>query len=126
VDAPLHLSGPSAAGTGADTPEGFIVKAGSKARAATVPSIHKWLVDLRETLLAQGILSPQGDQLIFTQDYAFDSPSSAAGVLLGRSANGRREWKTVDGHTLKELQTASVEGQSAPTGSPPTALREGQ
>jgi hypothetical protein len=29
-------------------------------------------------------------------------------VLVGRSANGRREWKTVEGHTLKELQPASV------------------
>jgi Domain of unknown function (DUF4357) len=113
VDVSLQLSGPSASGTGADTPEGFIVKAGSKARAATVRSIHKWLVDLRETLLAQGILAPQGDHLIFTQDYAFDSPSSAAGVLLGRAANGRTEWKTAEGQTLKELQTASVGGHSA-------------
>ena len=111
VAASLHLTGPRAQGTGADTPEGFIVKAGSKARAAAVPSIHKWLVDLRETLLAQGILSPQGDQLVFAQDYAFDSPSSAAGVLLGRTANGRTEWKTADGKTLKELQVASVAGE---------------
>jgi hypothetical protein len=66
----------------------------------------------RETLLSQGILSPQSDQLIFTQDYAFDSPSSAAGVLLGRAANGRTEWKTAKGQTLKDLQTASVGDQS--------------
>jgi hypothetical protein len=110
VAASLHLTGPNAQGTGADTPEGFIVKAGSKARAAAVPSIHKWLVDLRDTLLAQGILFPHGDELVFAQDYAFDSPSSAAGVLLGRSANGRTEWKTAEGKTLKELQVASVAG----------------
>jgi hypothetical protein len=86
------------------------VRAGSKARAAAIPSTHKWLINLPEMLLAQGILSPQGDQLVFAQDYAFDSPSSAAGVLLGRAANGRTEWKTEDGKTLKELQVASVEG----------------
>lgn len=29
----------------------------------------------------------------FTTDYAFSSPSAAAAVVLGRSANGRKEWK---------------------------------
>lgn len=108
VAAPLHVSGPSAQATGADTPEGFIVKAGSTARANPVASIHKWLVDIRDALVAQGILIPQGDHFLFTQDYAFDSPTSAAGVVLGRSANGRVEWKTANGQTLKELQIASL------------------
>lgn len=40
----------------------------------------------------------------FSQDYAFSSPSTAAAVLLGRSANGRIEWKDAQGRTLKELQ----------------------
>lgn len=34
---------------------------------------------------------------VFTQDYSFDSPSAAAGIVGGRSANGRREWTTLDG-----------------------------
>jgi hypothetical protein len=109
TDAELHLIGPSAKGLGKDTPEGFIVRSGSAARAAAVPSIHPWLADLRATLLEQGILTPQADQLRFTQDYAFDSPSSAAGVLLGRAANGRTKWKTSNGRSLKELQIASIE-----------------
>jgi hypothetical protein len=108
VQAALHLSGRSAEATGSDSPESFVVHGGSKARAAAVPSMHKWLQDLRGTLVSQGILEPLGDHLIFTQDYAFDSPSSAAGVPLGRSANGRVEWKTADGTTLKALQVASV------------------
>lgn len=37
-------------------------------------------------------------------DYAFASPSTAARVLLGRSSNGRQEWKTRDGRSLKEVQ----------------------
>ena len=40
----------------------------------------------------------------FTQDYAFSSPSTAAAVVLGRSANGRIEWKDAHGRTLKWLQ----------------------
>jgi len=42
------------------------------------------------------------------QDYTFDSPSTAAGVLLGRSANGRELWKDETGRTLKENQTAGL------------------
>lgn len=42
------------------------------------------------------------------------SPSTAAGVLLGRSSNGRTEWKDAKGQRLKEIQeaaaTAKVEG----------------
>jgi Domain of unknown function (DUF4357) len=34
----------------------------------------------------------------------FSSPSAAATVVLGRSANGRIEWKDAQGRTLKELQ----------------------
>ena len=40
-------------------------------------------------------------------DYTFNSPSTAAGVMLGRSANGRVEWKDATGRTLKDLQTAA-------------------
>jgi hypothetical protein len=59
-------------------------------------------------LLAQGVLEPAGAGYRMTQDYFFNSPSTAAGVLLGRSANGRMEWKDASGRTLKEIQEAEV------------------
>ncbi|NLC94988.1 MAG: DUF4357 domain-containing protein, partial [Bacilli bacterium] len=31
------------------------------------------------------------------------SPSSASSVILGGSTNGRIEWKTKDGKTIKDL-----------------------
>jgi hypothetical protein len=31
-------------------------------------------------------------------------------VIQGRAANGRVDWKTKDGRTLKELQEAEVNG----------------
>ena len=40
----------------------------------------------------------------FEQDYTFNSPSQAAGVMLGRNANGRVQWKTESGVTLKTQQ----------------------
>jgi Domain of unknown function (DUF4357) len=38
----------------------------------------------------------------------FDSPSTAAGIVLGRSANGRIEWKSESGETLKKMQEAAL------------------
>ncbi len=69
-----------------------------------VPSCHAYLRELRAALITNGVLKPGGDGLVFTQDYAFNSPSTTAGVVLGRSINGRIEWKTGDGRTLKEIQ----------------------
>ena len=40
----------------------------------------------------------------FMQDYKFTSSSAAACVILGRSANGRIEWKDRDGKTIFQNQ----------------------
>ncbi len=88
--------------------EGFVVRGGSQAVKEEVPSIHAYLAELRKTLLAQGVLVPDGSALRVTQDYVFNSPSTAAGVLLGRSANGRTEWRDAKGRTLKEIQEAEL------------------
>ncbi len=58
------------------------------------------------SLLDEGILNIEGDTLIFTQDYIFNSPSTAAGVILGRRANGWIEWKYSDGRTLDQVHRA--------------------
>jgi hypothetical protein len=50
------------------------------------------------------VLRVEGEQYVFVQDYAFQSPSTAAAVTLGRNANGRVEWKDGAGRTLKTLQ----------------------
>lgn len=93
---------------GVDGSEGFVVRAGSRAVKAEVPSCHAYLVELRRSLVEQGVLAPEGDAYRLTQDYTFNSPSTAAGVLLGRSANGRVEWKDASGRTLKEIQEAET------------------
>jgi hypothetical protein len=109
----LQLAGPSTAATGRDTAEGFVVSAGSHGRLQEVPSIHEWLRNIRMSLMSQGILVADGDRLVLTQDYAFDSPSSAAGVLLGRAANGRKEWKDSRGNSLKQLQAEAIRQSGA-------------
>jgi uncharacterized protein DUF4357 len=61
------------------------------------------------------LLVPAGGHLRFTRAHLFDSPSTAAGVLLGRSVNGRIEWKNPSGQTLKEIQEAALQQPSSPT-----------
>ena len=57
-----------------------------------VPSCHQYLKQLRSALIDNGVLKASDDAYTFTQHYVFASPSAAAGVVLGRSANGRIEW----------------------------------
>ena len=96
-------------GRGYEANTGFVVRAGSQAVHKETKSIHAYLTDMRLSMLEQGVLVDRGQYHEMTQDYTFNSPSTAAGVLLGRSANGRREWKTNDGRTLKSIQEAEVD-----------------
>lgn len=89
---------------GEDTADGFVVRAGSQTVKEEVPSIHAYLTELRRSLVTQGVLQAAGAFYRFAQDYTFNSPSTAAGVLLGRESNGRVEWKDARGRSLKEIQ----------------------
>lgn len=95
---------------GYEDPSGFVVLAGSQVAKDFVPSAHRYLQTLRAALQERGVIVANGDGLKVAQDYTFDSPSTAAGVLMGRSANGRELWKDEEGRTLKENQTATVSG----------------
>lgn len=104
----LQLRGRDADAKGTETPDGFVVHANSLARASVVPSIPPYAVQLREALVEAGRLVPHDDKHFrLTEDYIFTSPSTAAMVMLGRNANGRIEWKTAGGKTLKDLQAES-------------------
>jgi len=105
----LFVAGRGAKAEGAETPDGFVVIAASTAADDEVASCHGYIRELRAALLANGVLKAEGGKYVFTQDYVFTSPSTAAGVVLGRSANGREEWRTKDGTTLKTLQEASAQ-----------------
>ena len=108
----LYLSGKDTRAEGTETADGFVVYAGSLARASEVPSIHAYGTQLRAALLDRGLFVEDGKHLRLTEDYMFASPSTAAMVMLGRNANGRVEWNTAAGQTLKELQTADPEAES--------------
>ncbi len=89
---------------GSDTAQGFVVFSGSTVAAEIGNSLSWSQRKQREDLLKTGVLQSDGAVLRFTQDYVFSSPSTAASLIHGRSANGRIEWKAADGRTLKEIQ----------------------
>ncbi len=115
ADETLHLSAKGIEARGQETAAGFVVLEKSEAvgNDKLTPSLLAYfshVKELRDELIRQGVMVPSGDNFVFTQDYVFGSPSTAAAVLMGRSANGRVDWKTQDGRTLKELQEAEAAG----------------
>ncbi|MBS0660780.1 MAG: DUF4357 domain-containing protein [Verrucomicrobia bacterium] len=72
------------------------------------PAAAKWpyVLNLRKQLIADRTLVETDGFFQFTKDVLFTSPSAAAAVVEGGSANGLIEWRTKDGRVLKELDEA--------------------
>lgn len=71
----------------------FLVRKGSRVRVAETNSIPSGIKTRRAELLKQGAVGQEGDFYRLKNDEVFSSISNAAGVLLGRSANGNQEWQ---------------------------------
>ena len=89
----------------------FIVLANSTAQSQWIgdrkPNTHYWR--LYDQLSDDGILVEQNGGRVFKEDYAFSSPSAAAAVIFGRSANGRTSWKVKGTNkTYADLQEEQV------------------
>ena len=100
----LFLNGRNIKAEGDLIDDGFVVFKGSQAKKETVPSCHEYLINLRQKLLSNEIIVEKNGYYEFVQDYVFNSPSTAGGVVLGRSTNGWTKWKNKDGKTLDELK----------------------
>lgn len=91
---------------GAQTNDGFLVLKGSLASTYETPSIPIGLKAIRQSLHEKkNLQQTEQNHFIFTKDYLFKSPSTAAAVIIGASANGRTLWKNNKGITLKTIQT---------------------
>jgi hypothetical protein len=90
---------------GQRTANGFVIFHGSTAVLEERPSAesYPYVVAQRNQLIADGTLIERDGFLVFTKDAEFSSPSSAAVVIHGGSANGLTAWKTKDGKSLKQL-----------------------
>lgn len=81
--------------------DGFLVAKGSKIARDTTPSMSANLVNMRNRLFEKGFVN---QECLFVTDYVFTSPSLAAAVVMGRNANGRIEWKTVNNSSIKDIE----------------------
>lgn len=80
--------------------EGFVVLKASLARLEMTSSSHATVGPKREELIGAGVLVSAMTGCRFEGDLAFPTPSAAAQVVTGGSANGWVEWKIARGETL--------------------------
>jgi hypothetical protein len=109
---PSHLfyaRGGGSDGKGELVEDGFVVFEGSRARIEVAPSAMSSVKPQRDKLVVSGVMEERSGEYVFTQDYLFSSPSTAAAVVLGRSANGWVEWKDEHGQTLSDVYRAPAE-----------------
>ncbi len=99
----ILCNGKKADATGTYNEDGIVVFKDSKCNLDETKTIGSWLSNKRQSLIGEGVLNKESQTLRFTQDYIFNSPSTAAGVILGRRANGWIEWKYSDGRTLDQV-----------------------
>lgn len=78
----------------------IIVLEGAQANLNTSPSARDQLKYLRNELVRSGVLIDVGDKLVFSTDYKFSRPSTAASVIAGYSVNGNLAWCLPDGTSL--------------------------
>ena len=104
----LHLKAKGLSARGYEGSDGFVVLAGSESPKEHVASLDQFVIALRKHLSDEGLLVDAGDRLRLVQDYTFSSPSTAAAVMLARTANGRIEWKDEQGRPLRDLQAAAA------------------
>jgi hypothetical protein len=105
----LYYEVKGARATGYRTSTGFVVEAGSTAVGTLRDSAHKypWLLRLRERLIQDGsLVGNDGGTYRFSTDTEFDSPSGAATVVCGGTANGLTAWKDDHGNSLKTIEAA--------------------
>lgn len=84
--------------------DGFLVFKGGKCTLKESKTAGNWIINMRNKLIDNNVLKEENGVYVFQSDYIFNSPSSAAGAILARRANGWIEWKKNDGKTLDELK----------------------
>ncbi len=87
------------------TNEGFVVLKDSEIANSITNSFPKNWKSLRENLIEDQTIQQVGEKLVFSKDCLFSSPSAAAAIVMGRSANGLTEWKLDNGRILKSVET---------------------
>lgn len=80
--------------------KGSIIVKGNKGNE----NVEKRNKRIIEELLENNLVEKDGNKYILKENYKVSSPSAAASLILGRNANGWKEWKTFDGKLLNEFR----------------------
>ena len=88
-----------------DTPEGFLVLKGARARRQTAPKFgSEPFNEARFELIESGKLQDRGDYYELVENWLAKHQSEASVVLYAAGPSNRRQWKTKSGLTLKQWQ----------------------
>jgi hypothetical protein len=103
MDQVFMLKERRANGRGTMSDEGFVILKGSRGPLSVTDSIGEGKKELRKMLIERGILKVEGKEVVFTQDHLMGSPSGAAVLICGRSANGWTVWTNDKGVTIDAI-----------------------
>ena len=99
----FHFNRTKGKATGYPTSEGFVVLAGSVVATSLKKSCSENTRRFRKKYADK--IDENG---ILTADVLLSSPSAAAGFVSGSSQSGNVVWKTIDGKTLKDVETSET------------------
>lgn len=101
----FHIKSKGVTASGRRSEEGFTVFKGSLAVKLAVKACPAGVVKSRERLLEKGVIALNDDHFVFTEDYEFSSPSTAAAFVQGGSVNGLTAWVNGENQTLKSFES---------------------
>lgn len=81
--------------------DGFLVYGGGESPRDASPSTPPAILELRKSLIEEGVFDDTEVYLVLGGLHKFASKSEAAAVMLARSADGDREWKDENGRSVR-------------------------
>ncbi len=94
------------------TDQGFVVSKGSIGAHKLNGQLSSGWIKRREELIAEGSIEVLGEQIRFTKDVLFNSPTAASCTVSGGGRNGRMSWKDQHGTPLRDLENAFLGNDS--------------